>query len=120
MKSVKKKHISTSATYLRHSQVYGESGSRGCIGSGRGESGGDGCTFIGGGGCISISMCISGADGGGEGGTSSYFAGDEPLRAAILASCAATRVFTSSSSITTQLSASVVLRYFLPPPGFLV
>jgi len=52
--------------------------------------------------------------------SSSYFAGDAPLREAILASCAATRVFTSSSSITTQLSASVVLRYFLPPPGFLV
>ena len=85
---------------------------------GEGGEGGEGC--IGGGGCISISMCISGADGGGDGSTSSYFAGDEPLRAAILASCAATRVFTSSSSITTQLSASVVLRYFLPPPGFLV
>ena len=45
MQSVKKKHISSSATYLRHCQSYGESG-----------EGGEGCTFIGGGGCISISM----------------------------------------------------------------
>ena len=83
-----------------------------------GGGGGEDC--IGGGGCISISMCISGADGGGEGSTSSYFAGDEPLRAAILALCAATRSFTVSSSIAIQLSASESLRYFLVPPGFFV
>ena len=84
MTSVKNKHNSSSATYLRHCQSYGESGERG-----------EGCTFIGGGGCISISMCISGADGGGEGSASSYLVGDDASHA----SCASMRLLTSSASI---------------------
>ena len=107
------------ATYTAHDEV-GECSVRGCtfIGGDAGE-GGESCACIGGG-CISISMCISGADGGGDGITSSYFAGDSPLRAAILASCAATRSFTVSSSMKTHCLSSAALRYFLPPPGFLV
>jgi hypothetical protein len=89
-----------------------------CGNTGGGGGGGEDC--IGGGGCISISMCISGADGGGEGSTSSYLAGEEFLSAAILASCAATRSFTVSSFMMTQLAASESLRYFLVPPGFFV
>ena len=117
MTSVKKKHISSIAPYTEYDDP--------CQGCGCGCAfiggcGGEGYTFIGGGGCISISICISGADGGGEGSTSSYLAGEEFLSAAILASCAATRAFTVSSSITTQLSASDSFRYLLLPPGFLV
>ena len=84
MTSVKNKHNSSSATYLRHCQSYGESG-----------EGGEGCTLIGGGGCISISIDISGAEGGGDGSTSSYLLGEDASHA----SCSSMRLFTSASSI---------------------
>ena len=53
--------------------------------------------------------------------TVSYLAGDDDLRLSILVSCAAIAASTSAASISTQLSASSALRYFLlVPPGFIV